>query len=179
MGLVDDLILPYSVAASFSAILFVPALAHVVSLSFVALFRLFAPAVDGVGLWWMKHVAKAPVRSLRVTRFELLIVCAFGIGNLLSIGVGTSSLSTLSYRCAFLSMINATPLMLGEQLSLLGKLFHIRSDSWSLFHRVLGTFTVTEALIHCALRLHSLNDTARTGMAILVSQESFIQSVAH
>lgn len=111
-------------------------------------------------------------RSGKVTRFDLLVLLAFLVGNALCLAINVKGIPEFTKRSGLVSIINLMPLSLGATMNFIISLCGISLPAYAKIHRWLGRVAIVEGLIHVAAaasyrkpNLHTLPDVA----ALIVS----------
>ena len=86
--------------------------------------------------------------SGRTSRFDVMLIMAFLIANMLLISIGVRSKAHIIQRTGLLSIINLIPLALGGRINLVANWCGITLGDYSRVHRWLGRVAITEGLVH-------------------------------
>ncbi len=115
---------------------------------------------------FLKHIVYPQIpRYLRgsgkTTRFDVLLIAAFLIANILCLTVKVHDSSTFVKRTGQMSAINMIPLALGHQTNLIFDRCGISSEDCGRMHRWLGRTAVAEGLVHSIVAVTSRTPNMR------------------
>jgi hypothetical protein len=105
---------------------------------------------------FMKHVFHRQIPqqlrgSAKTTWFDVVLIGAFSIGNILCTTVNVEDVSDLARRTGLMSIVNLVPLSLGPQMNLIADSCGISHDAFSRTHRYLGRLAIVEGFIHMVI----------------------------
>ncbi len=104
-------------------------------------------------VYFLKHVFYPRVHPLlsEMTRFDLILVVIFILGNILCVTIGIHNSSDLADRTALASTINLIPLFLGGHMNWIISRCGVRFESYSRIHRWLGRVSIAEGILHAII----------------------------
>jgi hypothetical protein len=118
------------------------------------------------------------VRGSRATRFDVGLLVAFIIGNIVCLTVEVKDVASLVKRSGMICTINLVPLALGEHMDVVVSWCGLSLEAYARMHEWLG-IVIVEGLLHTVagaasqkLDLHTTSGTA----TLAVSQLGFLAS---
>ncbi|KAI9855644.1 MAG: hypothetical protein M1813_009690 [Trichoglossum hirsutum] len=105
--------------------------------------------------YFFKHVFYPQVHQFirgsdEMTRFDVVLIVVFLIGNILCTTIGVEDISSLTKRAGLMSTINLMPLSLGGHMNFVASRCGIKLESYGRIHRWLGRAAIAESLVHVA-----------------------------
>ncbi|KAI9767709.1 MAG: hypothetical protein M1839_004370 [Geoglossum umbratile] len=88
--------------------------------------------------------------SGKTTRFDVVLIVAFLVGNVLCTTIGVKDIPSFTRRTGLMSTINLMPLSLGGHLNLIVSKCNITFEDYGRIHRWLGWVAIAEGLVHAA-----------------------------
>lgn len=109
--------------------------------------------VTYIALYFLKHLYYPPItRSIRavknISRFEVLMVTVFLLGNIVCITWSKPSMDTIVSRTGMITVVNLIPLALGNRLNMVASRCGIGTQQYERLHRWLGWIATAEGLTH-------------------------------
>ncbi|KAI9784310.1 MAG: hypothetical protein M1839_002371 [Geoglossum umbratile] len=97
--------------------------------------------------------------SGKTTRFDVVLIVAFLVGNILCTTIGVKDIPSFTRRTGLMSTINLMPLSLGGHLNLVASRCGIAFEDYVRIHRWLGWVAIAEGLVHAvaAASIQQLN----------------------
>jgi hypothetical protein len=123
--------------------------------------------------WYYPQVHRY-IRTGKTTRFEMVLVAAFVVGNVICLTVGVKDVPSLIKRSGLISIINLMPLSLGAHMNLIASYCGISLGAYASIHRWLGWVAIVEGLVHtiAAVSHQKLNLHITSDVAALTASQS-------
>ncbi|KAI9772408.1 MAG: hypothetical protein M1840_000611 [Geoglossum simile] len=128
--------------------------------------------------YFLKHVFYPQVHkylrgSGKTTRFDVILIIGFLMGNTLCVTIGVRNTSCLIKRTGLMSIINLMPLALGSHMNLVVNRCGLGPESYGRMHRWLGRVAIIEGFVHSTVAATSqkpdLHDSTQVAALIAVS----------
>lgn len=105
----------------------------------------------GATFYFLKYAFYPPIhRYLSTTRFELFLIVAFLVGNILGVCIDVKDVSELIARSALIFTLNLIPLSFGSHMNLIANTCGVRLPTYARMHRWLGRVAIAEGIAHVA-----------------------------
>jgi len=128
-------------------------------------------------VFFLKHIFYPRVHPLlgEMTRFNLILVVIFILGNILCVTIGIHNFSDLSNRTALASTINLIPLFLGGHMNWVVSRCGISFESYSCVHRWLGRVSIAEGILHAIIasvgdKAHFRSQSQKAGLIVSIKR---------
>jgi hypothetical protein len=102
----------------------------------------------------------------KITRFDLILITSFIIGNILCITINVKNNLELANRAAVLSIINFIPLFFGGRINSIFSRYGFSYNTYNRVHRYLGRVGIIESIIHASITYRSYRKDFRTSSQI-------------
>jgi hypothetical protein len=112
--------------------------------------------------------------SSKTTRFDVLLVVLFLVGNAVCLSIEVKDVTNLTKRSGLLCIINLVPLALGEHMNLVASFCGVRLRAYASMHEWLGRVVMAEGLIHSVAAISSQHLNLQSTFAIAELMVSYL-----
>ncbi|KAK5319827.1 hypothetical protein LTR70_004872 [Exophiala xenobiotica] len=106
--------------------------------------------------WIFQHVQAVIIRRTHltppITRSDILLQLSYWIGTACYNVVGTMSVQDVSRRAAAATAFNTIPLLLGDRLDFVAKLFALSRSTYHKLHTTIGLMAAVQMALHVTLQ---------------------------